>query len=115
MITLATDTNNDIFLNDKGFISIAEDKAAIANIALNNTRTLQGEDDLDLQNGIPYFDVLFNDKPELDLFKEFVKVQIEKITGVKQVKDFELAINGSTLSYALNIELLDGTEVSLNG
>jgi len=116
MKTLATEQNtNDIFLNDKGYLAITEDKAAISNIALNNVRTLQGEDIFNLQNGIPYFDVLFNDRPNFDLFKKFVTDQILKIAGVIAVKDFELNLDGNTLKYALTIQLNNGAEVALNG
>lgn len=115
MQTIATDASNDIFLNSKGFLALAQGREATADIALHNVRVLAGEDDLNTLNGVPYFDVVFNDVPDIDLFTMFATAEIEKAPGVLKVTAFETEIKDNILKYSATIKLENGEEVQING
>lgn len=114
MITLATNENNDIFLNASGNLAMAEGKEAMANIATNKVRTLYKETPLDQQAGIPYFDVVFN-RFDIDLFKQFLFQEIETIEGVRGAGDFSYSTDNNVLKYQATFTTDNQEEVTING
>lgn len=107
MKTLATNENNDIFIQN-GNLALAEGDKAIANIAKNRACTLQGEHQYDLSEGIPYFDVLFGFRPNIDLFKFFLQREFLKVENVHAIKSLETNIEGDKLSYTAELQTSEG-------
>lgn len=103
MITIGINDTNDIYLDNSGNISLKSDILAIQDIALNNVRTLYGEVPFNVSAGIPYFDVLFVAHPNIELFKQYVTEEIEKIDGVIEITEFETEIKDGVLHYELTI------------
>lgn len=114
MKTIATNANNDIFLDVSGNLAISEDDLAIANIATNKARTLYKETTLDQQAGIPYFDVVFN-RFDIGLFKQFLFQELDSIKGVAGVTDFSYSTKDNVLTYQATLTLDNNREVTING
>lgn len=114
MITIATNENNDIYLDVSGNLALTQGKEAIANIATNKARTLYKETPLDQQAGIPYFDVVFN-RFDIELFKQFLFQEIQGIEGVRNVADFSFSTTNNTLTYQATFTTQDNKEVTING
>lgn len=114
MRTLATNSNNDIFIDSTGNLAIAEGKEAIANVATNKTRVLYGEIPLNTEAGIPFFDVVFQ-RLDVDLFRQFLYQELEDITGVSKVADFSYSVENGVFKYSVTIETTNAEEIEING
>lgn len=107
MKTLATNENNDIFI-ENGNLALVEGEKAIANVAKNRACTLQGEHQYDLSEGIPYFDVLFGFRPNIDLFKFFLQREFLKVDNVHAIQSLETNIEGDKLTYTAELQTTEG-------
>lgn len=113
MKCLALNENNDLFI-ENGKLGIYSDKEAIAQTAVNIVCTVNGEVVLNQTRGIPYFEILFNNKPNTALFRNYVLnlldqvPEINKVTGMKIIKDKNL------LKYSLDLDTIWG-RVEANG
>lgn len=54
VLTIATNSDNDIYMDNFHNIAFSEDKKALSNVVLNAVRTNRGELQYDLSAGIPY-------------------------------------------------------------
>lgn len=114
MITISTDENNDIFLDDSNSISFSKDKEAIANIMTNITRTQTGELMYDNSRGIPYMETVFSNPVNIDIFEASLINSVEKIDNVVNVKSIEFIANNEILEYNMEVNTNFG-EVIVNG
>lgn len=119
MKTVSTDDKGDIFTDSAGSLAMAEGPAAVGNIVLNRVRTLRGEDVYNTEAGIPYFDVIFCDMPDISLFIFYLLEQIGLTDGVSGVNDIDYTtedyMGGKKLSYTAEISTKDGGGVTVNG
>lgn len=114
MKSIATDTDNDIYLDPAGNLAVAEGLEAARNIALCAARTNYKEIPLDTERGIPYLDVIFGEHPNIGLFMQFLVQELEQLEFVRGVSDFASRVEGSTLKYNITIETEYG-ETEING
>ena len=108
MRTIATNENNDIYLDQNNKLAIVEGKAAIANVAKNRVCTLRGEHQYNLTEGIPYFDVLFGFRPNVDLFKFFLQREFLNVQNVHAVESLKTKIEGDVLTYTAELQTSEG-------
>lgn len=114
MITISTNSNNDIFINSSGDISTSVDINALANVSKNKVLTNYGEPEYNQLEGIPYFDTIFTDTPKIDLFQAAIVKSLESLDDVNRVSNFDYSQNNGIFSYSL-IEHTTFGEVQLNG
>lgn len=114
MLTILTDSNNDIFIDSSGNIATGQDIYALSNIARNKVLTTLGEPEYNQQEGIPYFETVFCDEPKIALFQTAVVQSIETIDNVQNVTNFDYEQNNGVLSYKLTINSTFG-DIQLNG
>lgn len=115
MKTIATNENNDIFLTPSGDIALAgEDVAAIQTVK-HAVLTNYGELPLNQQAGVPYFNTVFMDHPNLEAFRQEVQRTAEAVEEVQSVEDFLMQIQNGTLRYEMRVRLTNGNEVTVNG
>ena len=107
MKTIATNEFNDIYI-ENGKLALVEGEKAIANVAKNRVYTLQGEHQYDLSEGIPYFDVLFGFRPNIDLFKFFLQREFLEVDNVHAIQSLETNIEGDKLSYTAELQTTEG-------
>lgn len=111
MKCLALNENNDLFIED-GKLRIYEDQEAVAQTAVNVVCTVKGEVVLNQNRGIPYFEILFNNRPNTALFRYYALnllkqvPEINSVTGMKIIKDKNL------LKYSLVLDTIYGRVVA---
>jgi len=111
MKCFALNEDNDLFIED-GKLGIYEDQEAVAQTAVNVMCTVKGEVVLNQNRGIPYFEILFNNKPNTALFRSYALnllnqiPQINNVTGMKIIKDKNL------LKYSINLDTIYGRVVA---
>lgn len=113
MKNISLNPSNDIYTSH-GNLAISEGVEAIAQACQCAIRTLRGELALNVDEGIPYFDVLYTNFPNLDLLKAYMMENIQKIDGVIAIKSINFDINGEKLNYVMEIKTTEG-EATING
>lgn len=113
MKCFALNENNDLFI-ENGKLHIYYDQEAVAQTAVNVMCTVKGEVVLNQNRGVPYFEILFNNKPNTALFRSYALnllnqiPEINNVTGMKIIKDKNL------LKYSLDLDTIYG-RVEANG
>ncbi|MGN0024953.1 MAG: hypothetical protein ACI351_05920 [Candidatus Avelusimicrobium sp.] len=115
MKTIATDQTNDIFLTPSGDIALATDDVATMQTIRHAVLTSRGELPLDQQAGVPYFNTVFTDAPNLEVFRQEVQRAAEAVETVRSVEDFLMQVQNKTLKYQMRVKLTNGSEVLING
>lgn len=105
MITFATDPNtNDLFLDGYHNIATRTDVEAVLNVVANGVRTLQGEIQLDITIGVPYFETIFHTQsPDVSVWEGYMIQEAEKVQGVIRVNEMRSKIENNILSYEMEI------------
>ena len=114
MLSIATDENNDIYLDEFGNLATVTGIEAVAQVCRNTVLTTYGELTYDVDGGIPYFETVFTDPPNLELFQNAVVSALQNVESVTRVKSFNYSVSGGTLSYTAEIVTAYG-EMTLNG
>jgi hypothetical protein len=91
MRTLATDSNNDMFLEKKGFAFVS-DLEAIANIVERRLKTQLGELQYNTARGIDWFDTIFASASNAAQWITAMKSAIRDVEGVTGITSFEYSI-----------------------
>lgn len=115
MRTIATNDNNDIFLDANHNLAIAGEEASAMQTVRHAVLTNLGELPLNVTAGVPYFQTVFKSSPDLDTFRQEVQRTAEKVEGVSRVSDFEMQAQNKVLRYSFKITLENGSEVQVNG
>lgn len=113
MLSIATDENNDIYLDEFGNIATVSDLDAVAQVCRNTILVNLGELQYNTAEGIPYFQTVFNDPPNIELFQNAVIEALQKVEGVSAVKSFEYSTDQGVLHYTAVIQTIYG-ELALN-
>ena len=114
MKTIALNEVNDIYIDKSGNLVIAEEKEALRQICLTATRTVYGELPFNTNFGIPYFDILYTGKSNLDLFRFYLQRIILSIENILSIKSIKFVTNNNQLSYNIIVNSSFG-ELSING
>lgn len=112
--TIARDENCDLYLDDNGAIATIEGADACAQIISAKMRTSLGEMQLNMQNGVPYFQTVFVDKSFIPIWQDQVIKMLEAIDFVTEVSSFDCNTDGDMLKYTAEIKTDNGT-VTING
>lgn len=117
MKTIATNEKNDIFLDVSGNLAFKSGNEARANICTNRARSVFNEIPLDMQSGIPYFSVVFNNF-DINQFKNFLFQELLQVSGVDKILSFSYNTQDNKLTYEATLQATeDGekSEVIING
>lgn len=109
-------TENDIVFNDLKNLELTDGLDALMCVIRNVVMTNKGELQLNISNGIPYLQQIFQDPNMIALFKSELQSSIEGVNEVENVKYIETEYDSttSTLSYRVGINTLYG-ETELDG
>ncbi len=114
MKTINTDKNNDLFVNAEGNIAIVDSADALANISKNAVLLNKGELEFNKQKGIPYFETIFADNANTDIFQANIVQTLENLDGVERISSFSYEIVDGVYSYSVE-EITDYGTVVVNG
>jgi hypothetical protein len=105
--TIQIDENGDpVFRN--GNIQFLTGADAVGQDSLTAMRALKGEMQYAMQDGMPYFDVAFNNFNPL-AFEASARKVIGNVTGVVSVTQFAVSLEQNILRYVAIIETIYGT------
>lgn len=110
--------DNDIYLDKNGNLAVSRDLTATAEISKQYMQTILGELVLNTDQGIPYFQSVWNGIPNLQQFEAAARSAILSVEGVSQVQSFFVQVSTRVLSYTAVIVTSYGQSViqgELNG
>lgn len=115
MKCFALNENNDLFIENGNF-KIFSDIEALAQIAMNIVQTTKEEIFLHPERGIPYFKVLFNNRPKVQLLINSINLALKEIKEIKNVSDIKVFYDKdkNLLKYSLDLDTIYG-RVEANG
>ena len=114
MITISTNSDNDLYIDASGNLAISEDIYALSNVIKNKALTTYGEPQYNQQSGIPYFETIFTDTPSIDLYQAKLIDDIENTEHTQRVRSFDYTESNGVLNYTVTIQS-DFGEIILNG
>lgn len=113
--SIATNDNNDMYLDADGNIAIVFDEDAVAQDCDHAVKTLLGELIYNSDIGVPYMQVVFVGNPNLTQFESSLRNAILNANSdVVQVLSVTINRSGNVLNYSAEIESVYG-QVFLNG
>jgi len=112
MITLVTDSNNDLYLDGLNGISTGESLLAIKQVCENAVKTVTGELVLQGSVGIPYFQIVWSGAPKIPQIQSAIRETLTNVTGVTDVTELTAFVENNKLVYTATIKTIYG-EVSI--
>lgn len=119
LLTFSSNVNNDIpgvayfdiYLDEDGNLATSNNKQAVLEACAQAANTLLGEVVLNVNEGIPYFQVVWNGVPNLQQYESSLKNAFLNVGGggfVLDVPSLLIQIDGDTLKYTAIIETIYG-------
>jgi hypothetical protein len=112
--TLAVNENNDLYLSIDGNIAMVYDLTAVLQICAHVVKVRLGEVVLNTDQGLPFFETVWNGSPNLIQFEAAARATLLGVTGVVEVVSFDMSIVDSSLVYVAVIRTIYGTG-TING
>lgn len=103
MRTLNVNADNDLVLNELGYLSFATDIDAVLLTARQYASTLIGEMIHAADEGIPYFGVAFGSSPNIAQFEAGLRRRLLQCPGVIRIDELTAQQVGDTLGYTATI------------
>lgn len=109
---LTTETENDLYLDEVGNIATGDDLQSIIQRVKNKIRTIRGELQLNITDGIPYFETLLKmQSPDVGVWESYAVKAALAVNDVLGVKSMVSKITDNVLSYRMEIETIYGMGV----
>lgn len=113
-MTLTFD-GSDLTIGGNGDLIMVTGLDAVLNDASRAAKTLLGEMVLAVDEGIPYFQVVWNGSPNLNQFQASFRARLLNVPGVVEIVSLSLGQLASTLAYRAVIRTIYGTGTIANG
>ena len=104
-----TNADNDIFTTPGGQIAIAEGLTAVLQHCEHAIQAQTAEMIYAHDRGVNTFTSVWDGSPNLLAFEASARAQLERITDVVAVENFEAQLNGHTIAYQATIRTVFGT------
>lgn len=103
MRTLNVNADNDLVLNELGYLSFATDIDAVLLTARQYASALLGEMIHNADQGVPYFGVAFGSSPNIAQFEAALRRRLLQCPGVIRIDELTAQQVGDVLGYTATI------------
>lgn len=104
--TIAINANGDMYLTG-GNVTLLSGADAVGQDCVTAMRTVIGEMQYEIQNGMPYFQTAFN-RYDPFAFEAAARGVIGAVVGVDSITAFTVQVIGNALTYTATIETIYG-------
>lgn len=111
MITCSVNSQNDIYLDGSGNLSMSRELKAVVELCTQASQVLQSELIYAQTRGIPFFDIVFVETPDLNLYEVHIRRALLSVKHVKSVDSVLFRAEGVDLHYEAHITTDFGPEV----
>ena len=112
--TIATNSNNDIYLDASGNLAIFSGQLAVEQACATASKLQLAEAIYQTNLGIPNFESVWNGTPNLAIFESYLRQTLMNVEGVVAVTSLNVSVSKNVLSYQAQIESVYGS-LYLNG
>lgn len=113
--TFGCNADNDIYIGLDTNLVILQGIPAISQACEHAAKARLGEMVLAVDNGIPYFETVWNGVPNLQQFQIALRKAFLQIADVSEIVSLTTGQVGNTLNYNAVIRTTTGNEVTING
>ncbi len=114
MRNLATDDNNDLYIQRDGRLAINENLEAVLQACEHAVKAQLGEMILATQQGMPNFQTIWNGAPNVAQFEAYLRATILSVAGVTEIQGLTIQVINGILLYQATIVTIYGRG-ALNG
>lgn len=107
--TFAVDANNDLFIGSDDRLGVASGLQAVLQNCEHAAKTILNEMVLAQGEGLPYFEAVWNGKPNLPVFEAAFRARVGAVQDVTGIVALTTRINGEVLNYSATIRTVYGT------
>ena len=111
----------DLLLSDKGDLVIKDfdllltsDKQILTQAIWQELKTFKGDWFLDIDKGLPYYQDILGQRNSIDSVRAIFIEAIKSVSGVKEIVDLELNLNGKDRTLDVSITVLDEYNNNIN-
>lgn len=111
----------DLLLSDKGDLVIKDfdlmltsDKQILKQAIWQELKTFKGDWFLDIDKGLPYYQDILGQRNSIDSVRAIFIEAIKSVSGVKEIVDLELNLNGKDRTLDVSITVLDEYNNTIN-
>ena len=111
----------DLLLGDKGDLVIKDFdlmltsyKQILKQALQQELKTFKGDWFLDIDKGLPYYQDILGQRNSIDSVRAIFIEAIKSVSGVKEIVDLELNLNGKDRSLDVSITVLDEYNNTIN-
>ena len=98
-LTFSVNANNDLFIGVDGNIAMSEDLDAVLFTCENAVKAQLGEMFLQVDRGLPNFEILWVGNPNFVIFEGILRQALETVPGVEQVVSLDINRENDVFSY----------------
>ena len=109
MRIFAVDKNNDLYRGPDGHMAVNTDLAALTQACEHAMQAILNEMVFCADRGLPYFEAVWADAPNLRAFDDAARGTLSAIRGVVRVTEFSSELSGDALVYRATISTVYGT------
>jgi hypothetical protein len=110
--TIATDSNNDMFIDTSGSVAMYTDVNAVLQSCEHAVKTMRGELVLQGDIGMPNFQLIWNGAPNIPQALSAARTALMAVPDVIGISELSAFVQNNVLYYNATIETIYG-EVSL--
>jgi hypothetical protein len=111
----ATNEDNDIYIGKDGNLAIFRDLPAVLQACEHAAKAILGEMVLAVDQGIPYFETVWNGVPNYQQFSAALRAAFLGIDGVIEVVSLTISQNDDIVNYIAVIRTVYGNGEITNG
>lgn len=108
MRTFAITADNDFLVTGRS-LSFVSDLDAVLNVCAHAAKAILGEMIFEQEQGMPYFETVWNGSPRTEPFEAAFRSRIAQIEGVTSIDDLTVEIVGDVMQYTATIATVYGT------
>jgi len=108
MITIKTDSNRDIAVDQRGNFSFVRDIEALKEVCEAYARAARNEMIHKMNKGMPFFEQVFSSQVNTPQFEAAFRARMSEIEQVQGVTSFRATVEENTLKYTAVISTVYG-------
>lgn len=108
MRTFAITASNDMLVTGRS-LSLVSGIDAVLNVCAHAAQAILGEMVFEQQQGMPYFETVWDGSPRTEPFEAAFRARIAQIEGVTGIELLDVAIVGDVMQYSATIATIYGT------
>lgn len=101
--TFQLNSNNDLFLNPEGNLTVLTGRQAVAAACETATQTQLGECVLQTGYGLPNFSLIWTGVPDYALWQSYLQQILLSVPGVENVLSVRISVQNHVLTYNAQI------------